>query len=326
MLEELIINDASQIVTRYKPDVSIALLREFEPMALALHPDGYYLTYSGGKDSDTDLQIAIESGVKFTVHYNITGIDPKEAVIHIKETRQRIALLGIHLYMHSPERFTTGPYKGLQKNMWRLIVHKMMPPTRICRYCCDHLKERGGIGRLCITGVRWDESTQRKGRKPLEIVTPKRRDKKLFNDNDEGRLQFENCMQKGKRVINPIIGWTTEDIWEFLKDRKVPYCKLYDCGVQRIGCTGCPTIGAAGQEEGFERYPYVKELYLNAFKLMLEYMWSRGIETSWKNEHEVFEWWLYAADKEQKKVIEGQIEMMEWLGLIDETELGYELG
>lgn len=66
-----------------KPKNSIALLQEFEPMALELHPNGYYLCYSGGKDSDTILDIALESGVKFTAHYNITGIDPKEAVVHI---------------------------------------------------------------------------------------------------------------------------------------------------------------------------------------------------------------------------------------------------
>jgi phosphoadenosine phosphosulfate reductase len=154
---------------------SIDLLREFEPMALSLHSDGYYLLYSGGKDSDATLEIAIKAGVKFTAHYQVTGIDPTELVVHVKETRERLASIGgIKLEMHPPEIFTTGPYKGLRKNMWRLIVHKTMPPTRICRYCCDHLKERGGKGRLCLTGVRWHESTKRKGRRPLEIVTSKK--------------------------------------------------------------------------------------------------------------------------------------------------------
>jgi phosphoadenosine phosphosulfate reductase len=298
-----------------KAKKSIDLLQEFEPMALTLHSDGYYLAYSGGKDSDAVLQVAIESSVKFTAHYNITGIDPKECVVHIKETRERLAEIGIRLYMEPPGIFTTGPFKGLRKNMWRLIVHKMMPPTRICRYCCSELKEHGGAGRLCLTGVRWEESTSRKKRRAMEVLPSNIKNKKLFNDNDEGRMQFENCMQKGKRVLNPIIPWETVEVWEYLKDRRCPYCILYDCGFDRIGCLGCPMGGGKGMQEDFERYPYVKELYLNAYAKMLEYMWSRGIETSWKNKYEVLEWQMWAVDKEQQSYINGQIDLFEWMGV-----------
>lgn len=303
-----------------KVENSINLLKEFEPMALDLHPDGYYLTYSGGKDSDADLQIAIESGVRFTAHYNITSVDPKEAVQHIKQTRERLKGINKYLYMEKPDIFRTGPFKGLRKNMWRLIIHKMFPPTRICRYCCEQLKEKGGQGRICLTGVRWEESTSRKSRRSLEIVTPSKKDKKLFNDNEEGRLQFENCMQKGKRVLNPIINWSTSDVWELIHDRKLPYCKLYDDGQERIGCLGCPMGGSKGQEEDFKRYPYIKTLYINTFQKMLEYMRSRGLKPTWKTGDDVFEWWLYSVDSEQKKIMEGQIELLEWTNIYDEEE------
>jgi len=310
VLNELIIDDAGNISETSKVNKSINLLQELEPMALALHPDGYYLTYSGGKDSDTDLQLAIESDIKFTVHYNITGIDPKECVVHIKETRSRLADKGIKLYMEPPDIFTTGPFKGFKKNMWRLIVHKMMPPTRICRYCCEQLKEHGGAGRLCITGVRWDESTSRKRRRTMEILPSNMKNKKLFNDNDSGRMQFENCMQKGKRVLNPIINWLDEDVWEFIHNRGIPYCKLYNEGFDRIGCLGCPMGGGKGMQSDFERYPYVKELYLNAYENMLEYMWSRGFVTTWKTKYDVLEWQMWASDKEQQNYIDGQIDML----------------
>lgn len=302
------------IVERDKVKVSIDLLKEFEPMALTLDPEGYYLTYSGGKDSDTNLEICLQSGVKFTANYNITTVDPTKCVQHIKQTRERLKGLGINLYMHSPDIFTTGPFKGLRKNMWRLIVHKMMPPTRICRYCCSELKEKGGKDKLCITGVRWAESTQRKSRKPIEIVTVKKKDRKLFNDNDDERRQFEHCMQKGKRVINPIINYSDYDVWEFLKGNKVDYCKLYDEGEKRIGCIGCPMQGTHGQEEDFAKYPYIKQQYIKAFDMMLERMWSKGIKTTWKTGKEVFNWWLYAADEEQKYILEGQINMFGEVG------------
>jgi len=109
-------------------------------MALQLHPDGYYLAYSGGKDSDSILEMALESGVKFSAHYNVTTVDPHEVVKYIKNTRERLIKYGINLYIEPPGKFSDGT----QKTMWTLIERKSMPPTRIQRYCCDHLKERGG--------------------------------------------------------------------------------------------------------------------------------------------------------------------------------------
>ena len=303
LIESMITEDG--IVERNKIKDSIDLLKEFEPMALALDPEGYYLTYSGGKDSDTNLEICLMSGVKFSVNYNITSVDPPEVVKHIKRTREVLKGMGINLYMHPPDVFTTGPFKGLRKNMWRLIVHKKMPPTRTKRYCCAAFKENGGRGKFCITGVRWAESVRRKkDRRALEIFTSKKENRKLFNDNDDDRRQFEYCSTKGKRVVNPIISWEDYEVWEFLKLRRTPYCKYYDEGWDRIGCIGCPIGGTKGQEEDFERFPYIKILYIKAFDDMLEYMRSEGNKIrGWKTGDDVFEWWLYSADKEQYELL-----------------------
>jgi 3'-phosphoadenosine 5'-phosphosulfate sulfotransferase (PAPS reductase)/FAD synthetase len=123
------------------------------------------------------------------------------------------------------------------------------------RWCCSELKEKGGEGRVCVTGVRWAESTKRKKRKPFEIVTEKIEDKKLFNDNDEDRRLFETCMQKGKRVINPIIDWTDDDVWGYLSSRGIKHCCLYDQGEKRIGCIGCPLATNKSMINAFKKYP-----------------------------------------------------------------------
>ena len=55
-----------------KDEISIQRLKDFEPK------EGYYVAFSGGKDSVVLLDIVKRSGVKFDAHYNITGIDPPE--------------------------------------------------------------------------------------------------------------------------------------------------------------------------------------------------------------------------------------------------------
>jgi 3'-phosphoadenosine 5'-phosphosulfate sulfotransferase (PAPS reductase)/FAD synthetase len=116
--------------------------------------------------------------------------------------------------------------------------------------------------------VRWEESQQRKGRKPFEIVTAKKEDRKLFNDNDEERRLFENCMQKGKRVVNPAIDWLGVDVWEFIKSEiKIPYCSLYDEGYERLGCVGCPM--SCNRVRDFERWP---KYYHNYYKAVQRFL------------------------------------------------------
>lgn len=309
---QLTINDKNMIEelkNKSTIDKSILLLKEFEKMAIDLNPNGYYLCYSGGKDSDLLLDVAIKSGVKFTANYNVTGIDPKECILHIKKKREELRKINVPLYMHPPKKFTTGLFKGQYKNMWRLIIHKGMPPTRLIRYCCDSLKEHGGEGSFCLTGVRWAESNQRKKRKPIEILSKKKENRKLFNDNSEERRQFENCLQKGKRVVNPIIHVEDKELWQYIEENEIETCCLYKEGNKRIGCIGCPTIGAKGMERDFKKYPEVKKRYIEAYKQMLQQLWIKGVKTSWKTGEDVLEWQMYGTDKEHKKEIENQIEL-----------------
>lgn len=266
-----------------KVKIAIERLRMFEP------EDGYHLAFSGGKDSVVIKALAEMAGVKYSAHFSLTTVDPPELVTFVR-SYQDVEIL-------YPE-----------KSMWRLIVEKGMPPTRIVRYCCEALKEEKGKGRTVVTGVRWAESTaRRKNRGRAEIqADQKRKSIILNNDNDEARRVMENCTIKGKRVVNPIVEWTTADVWEFIKGYGIKYCVLYDEGFERIGCIGCPMAKSTRRHE-LERWPRYKEAYIRTFDRMVEEREKRGLENRQKTGEEVFAWWV----NERKTETEGQIRM-EW--------------
>ena len=78
------------------------------------------------------------------------------------------------------------------------------------------------------------------------------------------------CYKDHTTLINPIIDWTTDEVWEFIREYKIPYCSLYDEGFKRLGCIGCPMGTVKHRTMEFERWPKYKNLYLIAFGKMIE--------------------------------------------------------
>jgi len=233
-----------------KVKIAIERLQKFEP------DDGYYLAFSGGKDSQCIYHLAVEAGVKFDAHYSVTTVDPPEVIRFIHE--------------HYPDVKFEKP----EKTMWQLISRKLMPPTRIARYCCEKLKECGGDGRVVMTGIRNAESAKRAGRRMVE-----------------------NCFKgKSKTYVNPIIDWSDADVWEFIRSRELTYCELYDKGYKRIGCVMCPMKGRDGMLRDMVRYPRIARCFYRAFANLLEYRKNRGKETEWRIPVDVMEWWIYGKE------------------------------
>lgn len=167
-----------------KVDIAVRRLQEAAEMSQMLYEKPLVVTYSGGKDSDTVLKLAQIAKIPFEVLHSHTTVDAPETVYHVRETFRELELAGIKCdidYHVRPD--------GTRTTMWNLIQKKLMPPTRIVRYCCDKLKEGGGNDRFIVTGVRWDESNARKkNRGILEVIASKRENKiVLSNDNDEDR-------------------------------------------------------------------------------------------------------------------------------------------
>ena len=278
-----------------KVETAIDTMRFFEPK----DGSGYYLAFSGGKDSVVLKALADMAGVKYDAHYRVTSVDPPELVRFIKTFPD--------VQMDNPRDKDGRPI-----TMWNLVAKKGLPPMRTMRYCCDHLKERGGEGRITLTGVRWAESNNRRANQGRVTIYEKKTEETDFfvktprggvvlkeeariflnNDNDEGREVVDFCIKQRKTVVNPIIDWTDDDVWEFIEEYGVRYCELYDEGFKRLGCIGCPLAGRKSMLRDFERWPKYKALYVQAFDRMLK---ARKTETKWQTGQEVFDWWISSA-------------------------------
>ncbi|GAB1464975.1 hypothetical protein MASR2M54_04750 [Aliarcobacter cryaerophilus] len=42
--------------------------------------------------------------------------------------------------------------------------------------------------------------------------------------------------------LNPLINWSEDDVWNYIKENKVPYNKLHDNGFPSIGCEPCTKL------------------------------------------------------------------------------------
>lgn len=181
--------------------IAIERLQAASEMSLANYGLTLVITDSGGKDSSVCKELALRAGIPFEIMHNHTTADAPETVRFVRAEAKRFEELGIKYTINMPT------YKGQRVSMWSLIPQKLMPPTRLVRYCCSVLKETGGSGRFIATGVRWDESVSRKKNRGIYETFHSDREKRIIlnNDNDDRRMLFENCRLKAKRVVNPII-------------------------------------------------------------------------------------------------------------------------
>lgn len=261
--------------------VAIDRFRLFEPIALSLNENGYYIADSGGKDSTVIKKLAELSGVKFEIVHNHTTIDHPETVYFVRREMKRYKDLGINYSISYPKI-----------SFWKLMRKNKRPPFRNRRYCCSFLKEVNGSGRFVVTGVRWLESVGRKNNRGLvEIQTSNKKNNLiLMNDNDDARKEIETCPLKGKKILNPIIDWSDNDVWEFIKKYNLPYNPLYNNGYKRVGCVGCPLNSNNAHE--LDMNPKYKQMYIKTFDKLIQDRINSGEVPIFDNGLDYYNFWI----------------------------------
>lgn len=97
---------------------------------------------------------------------------------------------------------------------------------------CCHIRKVVPLNRILsrldawITGLRREQSVTRTDTPKVEIDVPR----------------------KGIVKINPLIDWTTEQVWTYIRENRVPYNRLHDMGYASIGCASCTRAIKPGED------------------------------------------------------------------------------
>lgn len=231
--------------------------------------DGFFLAFSGGKDSQVLYHVARLAGVRFKAHMNLTSVDPPEVIRFVKTQYPDVVL------------------KKPGTSIFREAVRRQILPTIRVRWCCATFKEQAGAGKVTLIGIRHAESVRRSKRNEVEISSRK------FSGDMDGLDKYREAYQTKKwrrkatettivnadgeqvvgcihgketLLISPIIHWSDSDVWEFLNKMGIPHCELYDKGYHRIGCICCPMSSVAQKRKEEQLWPHVRRNWINAIK------------------------------------------------------------
>ena len=231
---------------RTKEEKAIEFMQQHEP------EEGYFLGFSGGKDSTVLKHLADLSGVQYRAYYSATGIDPPELCKFIKREHPDVNWIRPRLNF----------YKGI-------LTHGF--PTKFRRWCCRELKETSGDVDLSwrLLGMRAEESWRRARR----------------TNNPDYYKKYRQW------IVKPIFSWLEWEVWEYIERYDLPYCSLYDEGFDRLGCVICPWLCNPNQSKlnmHRERWP---KIYAAFERTMRQYFGLKGDQLREKTADELIANW-----------------------------------
>ena len=274
-----IILDLEEVCSKVRPSLakkvrySVDLIRKSEKMALRLDPEnGFYNTFSGGKDSQALYHLVKMAGVRHRTHMNLTSVDPPEVIRFVKTQYPDVELIKPRM------------------SIYEMAKKKHILPTRILRWCCAEYKETSGSGKVTLVGIRKEESVRRSKRQEISSTIKGKRNEETFDQWSEHEEKMVACVGgKDKILVSPIIHWTERDVWEFLNANGIPHCELYDQGYHRIGCICCPMCNRQQRLKEIERWPHVKSNWIKAIQWLID---NGYIDFNLSDAETGFRWWI----------------------------------
>lgn len=272
---------------QYKIDAAIDFIQRGEKLALSLNEQGYFVAFSGGKDSQVLLWLVQQAKVKYKAYYSVTTNDPLQNVQFIRKHYKEV------IFLHPKDNFYA-------------LVEKNGLPLRQMRYCCKVLKESAGAGFATLVGVRREESVRRSKYDFVDVVSRRKEHKERVGGYDLDDIISVNhqCIKgKDKVVMRPILDFTEKDIWTIINEFHLPKNPCYE-KVGRVGCIFCPFSSRQTIERYCIEFPKVKETLMKSISIFLKNKPSIGL-----SKDEYFDWWLSDMSLQEYKESKKQLEM-----------------
>lgn len=190
------------------------------------------LASSFGAEDMVLLDLIARDGLAIDIFTLDTGRLPPETHALIAEVRRRY---GIEIEVFAPwpdsveayvaEHGIDGFYDGVEQRVACCHVRKVEPLRRA-------LASRRGW----ITGLRREQAESRVN------VT-----------------EAEHDPVQRKWKFNPLVDWTHDDVWSYLRENRVPYNTLHDRGYPSIGCEPCTRAVKPGEHPRAGRWWWEQE-------------------------------------------------------------------
>lgn len=222
------------------------IVKEYEKFKDKL--DIFHVAFSGGKDSAVLLDLVKKALPKgsFVVIFGDTGMEFPDTYKAVELTKEQCEKDGTPFYI---ARSHFNP-----EDSWKVFG----PPARVLRWCCSvhkstpqTLKMRKITGKnnyigLDFVGVRKEESLAR------------------------SKYDYENFgkKQKGQFSFNPILDWTSAEVWLYMFLNKIYVNEAYKKGNSRAGCLFCPMGGGKNDYIQFSSYKQNVGVYIDLIKSM----------------------------------------------------------
>lgn len=194
------------------------IVKEYEKFKKKL--DIFHVAYSGGKDSAVLLDLvkkALPIG-SFIVIFGDTGMEFPDTYRIVELTKQQCEEDGTPFYVSRSHLGT--------KESWELFG----PPSKTLRWCCS-------VHKSTPQTLKMREVTGKDNYTGLDFVGVRRHESLA-----RSTYEYENYgkKQKGQYSFNPILEWTSAEIWLYIFANDILINEAYKKGTSRAGCLLCP--------------------------------------------------------------------------------------
>lgn len=202
------------------------------------HPMRPVVSYSGGKDSLTALNLTLEAIGDADLLFNDTGLELPETIRNVEEVAEKYGLRLV---------------KASAGDAFWKAVWIFGPPGKDYRWCCKVTK--------LVPIARTTRSTWPSG--ALNIVG-----QRAYESIDRARSPsiWRNRWVPHLLSVTPIQEWNQFVEWLYIIREKLPYNPLYDMGFERLGCYVCPSSTLAEFREVERVYPELWDRWLEVLE------------------------------------------------------------